>query len=143
VTDTLRTASIPATPPLIEAPVCGVHGCGSKTTCAKPYCTDHVLCHPYARRVRDLHEESLREQQRAVENGTRSVRTAGIMAQDVIQIVKAAGVITTKQLRRSFGLTPKAADVYVAALVGRKILKARKNAGRAGAIELRLSRGAS
>jgi len=126
----------------IEAPVCSMQGCSRKTTCGKPYCTDHVLCHPYAARVRGLHESALSEQRRAVKNGAKSVRTGGITAQDVIQIVKSSGVITVKQLRRSFGLTPKAADVYVAALVGRKILKASKHAGRAGGIrtELRLGR---
>jgi len=107
------------TPARKGASKCGV--CNRATARRKPFCKDHILRLPYPASVRRDLDSAQADQHR--------VNTGGVLAADILTVVRHQGPCTVGRLRRLLHLPHTVAAKYVRALVLEGTLRTRRVRG--------------
>ncbi len=95
---------------------CEVSGCDNSTREGKPYCTDHVMRHPYVKMVAKVIEGREREILNVAKRGHRAVDVYGSIAQEIVSYLKVHGTKTIKRIARDHGMKPETTRSYCDAL---------------------------
>lgn len=93
---------------------CAAHDCYTVTRENKPYCTEHVLMHPYAWHVRCLFDSRKLLEKRAIE-GER-VDTKDALAKDILLLVRLKGPLTMQRISREMSCEHRVVRHYIEAL---------------------------
>lgn len=99
----------------VRRPRCTLAGCDQPTHEKKPFCTDHVELHPYAKTVLAEIEARHAEQAKVKARGWRAVNLTGSTARDLLLELRLRGKRTTPRLSRDLVLPESVVTSYVRA----------------------------
>lgn len=100
----------------VERTTCEEPGCGRSTRASKPFCTQHVDQHPYARALVEQLEEQDAEIEKVRREGSRVVDPKGLTCREVLQWLRVHGPRTLPRLAREIQVDTSVLGHYVVAL---------------------------